>query len=150
MAARGLSVRTKVLSFNVVDNEHEAAARLALNAGTPVIRVERLRLGGEEPFALETCYLPAQQFSRLDSESLERGSLFSILQYDYGVEFSYSDEEIDATNPSPATARLLKLPRGLPLLRIRQVIYSTKSRPTIYVLGFYRSDRHRLLLRRYR
>lgn len=150
MAARGLSVRTKVLSFNVVDNEHEAAARLALTAGTSVIRVERLRMGGEEPFALETCYLPAEEFSRLNDESLERGSLFSMLQYDYGVEFSYSDEEIDATNPAPSTARLLSLPRGLPLLRIRQVIYSTKSRPVMYVLGFYRSDRHRLLLRRYR
>jgi GntR family transcriptional regulator len=150
MGARGLSVRTKVLSFNLVDNEHEAAARLALNGGTRVVKMERLRLGGDEPFALETCYLPADEFGRLDRDSLERGSLFSILKYDYGVDLSYSDEEIDATNPSSATARLLKLPRGLPLLRIRQVIYSTKSRPTIYVLGFYRSDRHRVLLRRYR
>jgi GntR family transcriptional regulator len=150
MAARGLSVQTKVLSFNVVENEHEAAARLALSAGTQVIRVERLRLGGEEPFALETCYLPAEEFSKLDRNALERGSLFSILKYEYGVELSYSDEEIDATNPSLATSRLLKLPKSLPLLRIRQVIYSTKARPTIYVLGFYRSDRHRVLLRRYR
>ena len=66
------------------------------------------------------------------------------------IDNRYSDEEIDATNPSPATARLLKLPHGLPLLRIRQVIYSTRARPTIYVLGFYRSDRHRVLIRRYR
>jgi GntR family transcriptional regulator len=86
----------------------------------------------------------------MDRDSLERGSLFNLLKFDHGVELSYSDEEIDATNPSPATARLLKLPHNLPLLRIRQVIYSTKARPTIYVLGFYRSDRHRLLIRRYR
>jgi len=35
-------------------------------------------------------------------------------------------------------------------LRIRQVIYSTKGKATIYVIGFYRSDRHTLLIRRFR
>jgi len=42
------------------------------------------------------------------------------------------------------------VPRSAPLLRIRQVIYSTKGKATIYVLGFYRSDRHTLLIRRFR
>jgi GntR family transcriptional regulator len=150
MAARGLPVTSRVLTFDIVDNEQEAAARLAVNGDARLIRLERLRLGGEEPFAVETCYLDADEFPRLERESLESGSLFSILKFEYGVDLSYSDEEIDATNPSPATARLLKLPHGLPLLRIRQVIYSTRARPTIYVLGFYRSDRHRVLIRRYR
>jgi GntR family transcriptional regulator len=150
MAARGLPVRSKVLSFAVVDNEQEAAARLSLTVQTNVIKFERLRLGGDEPFALETCYLSAEEFGKIDRTALERGSLFNILKYDYGVELSYADEEIDATNASPLTARLLKSPRDLPLLRIRQVIYSTRARPTMYVLGFYRSDRHRVLIRRYR
>jgi len=150
MATRGLSVRSKVLSYSISDNEQEAVARLALTSDHSVIKFERLRLGADEPFALETCYLPAEEFASLSRDALERGSLFSILKYDYGVELSYSDEEIDATMPSPSTARLLNLRKGPPLLRIRQVIYSTKGRPTIYVLGFYRSDRHRVLIRRYR
>ena len=149
MSARGLPVRSKVLSFNIV-SEQDAAARLALPADAGIVKFERLRLGGEEPFALETCYLPADKFAVLDRDSLERASLFSILKYQCGVDLSYSDEEIDATHPPSTTARLLELPRGVPLLRIRQVIYSTKARPTIYVLGFYRSDRYRLLIRRYR
>ena len=149
MSARGLPVRSRVLSFNIV-SEQDAAARLALPADAGIVKFERLRLGGEEPFALETCYLPADRFAVLDRDSLERASLFSILKYQCGVDLSYSDEEIDATHPPSTTARLLELPRGVPLLRIRQVIYSTKARPTIYVLGFYRSDRYRLLIRRYR
>lgn len=150
MAARGLPVRSKVLSFNIVHDQQDAAARLALPADAGIIKFERLRLGGEEPFALETCHLPADEFTQLDRNSLERGSLFSILKYDCGVDLSYSDEEIDATDPPSTTARLLGLPHGLPLLRIRQVIYSTRARPVIYVLGFYRSDRFRLMIRRYR
>ena len=150
MSARGLPVRSKVLSFNIVHSEQDAAARLALPADARIIKFDRLRLGGEEPFALETCYLPADEFAVLDRDSLERASLFSILKQQCGVDLSYSDEEIDATHPPPTTARLLELPHGVPLMRIRQVIYSTRARPTIYVLGFYRSDRYRLLIRRYR
>ena len=150
MAARGLIVRSQVLSFEVTDTEQEAVARLSLTADTRIIKFERLRFGADEPFALETCYLSADEFQGLTREGLERGSLFSILKYDYGVELSYSDEEIDATTPAPSISRLLNLPKGLPLLRIRQIIYSTKARPTMYVLGFYRSDRHRVLIRRYR
>ena len=41
------------------------------------------------------------------------------------------------------------LGRGTPLLRIRQVVYSTKGKATIYVIGFYRSDLHTLLIRRF-
>ena len=76
--------------------------------------------------------------------------MFAILKHEFGVELSYADEEIDATLPGPSAARLLNLQNGAPLLRIRQVIYSSKAQPTLYVLGFYRSDRYRLLIRRYR
>lgn len=150
MSARGLSVRSKVLSFVVANTEHEAAARLGLLPGDRVIRFERLRLGGDEPFAVETCYLPASQFPGLRSDMLERGSLFSMLKYNHDVELAYSDEEIDATTPTALTARLLNLPKGVSLLRIRQVIYSSKGQPALYVLGFYRSDRYKLMIRRYR
>ena len=150
MASRGLPVKTKVLSFDVVATEQEAVARLALASDTRVIRFERLRFGGNEPFALETCYLCADDFAGLTRGAVERGSLFSILKYDYGIDLGYSDEEIDATSPSLSSARSLRLTAGVPALRIRQVIYSTKSRPVMYVLGLYRSDRYRLSIRRYR
>ena len=50
----------------------------------------------------------------------------------------------------PRIAEILSIPRREPLLRIRQVIYSTKGQAIMYVLGFYRSDRHNLVIRRFR
>lgn len=93
--------------------------------------------------------MPSRQFPGLKTDVLERGSLSSILEYDYAVELSYSDEEIDATTPSASTARRLNR-KGVFLLRIRQVMYSIKVQPALYVLGFYRSDRYKLLICRYR
>ena len=63
---------------------------------------------------------------------------------------SLADEEIDATTADTHTARLLGIPPGSPVLRIRQEIYSTVGKPAIYVQGLYRSDRHTLMIRRFR
>jgi GntR family transcriptional regulator len=150
MASRSLSPVAKILSFTVLSNEHEIAARLALPGTSRLIKLERLRQGTTEPFALETCYLPADEFPNLTHAPLERRSLFSLLEHDYGVEIAHADEEIDATSADVQTARLLAIAPGSPVLRIRQVIYSTKGKAIIYVLGLYRSDRHTLLIRRFR
>src|SRR6202050_1626509 len=63
MAGRSLTACSKVLSFGVVDNEQEVAARLALSANTRPLTLHRLRLAADEPFAVETCYLPAEAFA---------------------------------------------------------------------------------------
>jgi GntR family transcriptional regulator len=136
--------------FNVVDNEREVAARLALVDNTRLNRVSRLRLGADEPFALETCYFSAVEYPDLTRTSLGKGSLFSMLERDYGIQLAYADEEVDATAADSTTAHHLQVPRGHPLLRMRQVIYSTKGKAAIYVLGLYRSDRYNLLIRRFR
>lgn len=150
MAVRGLAVSSKLVSLTVVDSEQDVAARLALPANSRLLKLERLRLGGEEAFAIETCYLSADEFKDLTRTRLDRVSLFSILEHDYGLQIAHADEEIDATTADAHTARLLAIPHGSPVLRIRQEIYSTVGKRVIYVLGLYRSDRHTLLIRRFR
>lgn len=151
MGSRGLTPTSKILLAKIIDDEEEATARLALSPRSRIIKLERLRYAaGGEPFALETCYLSASHFAGLQSAPLHKDSLFSTLQRDYHVELSYSDEEVDATAADPRTAELLGLPKRAPVLRIRQVIYSTKGVVIMYVLGLYRSDRHNVVIRRHR
>lgn len=150
MAARGLMAGSKILSFKTIDNEPEIAARLSLPDGEPIVKLERLRHADDEPFALETCYLSQNDFPGLLNAPLERISLFGYLERHYDVKLGYSDEEIDATAAEPQTAELLGVPRREPLLRIRQLIFSTTGKPLIYALGIYRSDRHNFVIRRFR
>jgi len=150
MSARGLTPRSRVLVARIIEHDAEVAARLGLPATSPLVKIERLRETGDEPFALETCYLPASEFANLARAPLGRTSLFATLQSDYGVELAYADEEVDATTADAHVAELFEVSRGAPVLRIRQVIYSTKGKATIYVVGFYRSERHTLFIRRFR
>jgi GntR family transcriptional regulator len=150
MSARSLTAGSKVLFAKLIDNENEAAARLSLPPTSSLLKLERLRHAAGEPFALETCYLNAAEFAALQNAPIGRDSLFGILERDFQVELGYADEEIDATAADPRIADLLAIPRRDPLLRIRQIIYSTKGKAIMYVLGFYRSDRHNLVIRRFR
>jgi GntR family transcriptional regulator len=150
MASRGLSARSKTVISGVIGGEPEIAARLSLPSSSRLFMVERVRQAGDEAFALETCYLSAEEFPRLETTSLERGSLFATLEHEYAIELAYADEEIDATDADPRTAELLSIPRGSPMLRIRQLIFSNKGKQTMYVVGLYRSGRHTLVIRRFR
>jgi GntR family transcriptional regulator len=150
MSSRGLSAGSRVLVAKIIEDEAEVAARLGLPAASALVMIERLRETGDDPFALETCYLPAKDFPELVHAPLGRTSLFGTLQHDYGVELAYADEEVDATAAEENVAKLLQVARGASVLRIRQVIYSTKGKATIYGVGFYRSERHTLFIRRFR
>jgi GntR family transcriptional regulator len=150
MSSRGLAPRSRVLVAKVIEGEPEVAARLGLPAASRVLKIQRLRLTGEDPYALETCYLPASDFPNLASAPLGRSSLFEILEHDYATKLAYADEEIDATSADTSIAEMLGVPRGASVLRIRQTIYSVKGKATIYGVGFYRSERHTLSIRRLR
>jgi len=150
MASRGLAGYSRILSASIVCDQPEISARLALPSDGRLWKIERLRLGADEPFALETVYMSAQDFPGLVRSRLERGSLFSLLEGEYGMTLAHADEEIDATTADAKAAHLLAVPSGAALLRIRQVIFSSGGKATLYVLGLYRSDRHTLHIRRFR
>lgn len=150
MSSRGLSAHSRIIHLSSSENDPEIAARLAVLPQSPLAVVQRVRQANDEPFALETGYLSARHFPGIASRSLERGSLFEVLERQYGITLAYADEEIDATDADQRTADLLSISPSTPLLRMRQLIYSNKGVPAIYVVGLYRSGRHTLLIRRFR
>ena len=150
MASRGLAPSSKVIMSRIIEDEDEVAARLSLPAGSRLVKIERVRHTSDEPFALESCYLPAERFPGLVRAPLGRSSLFSTLEREYDVQITYADEEVDATAADTRVAQFLEIPRGAPVLRIRQVIYSSNGKAVVYVIGFYRSERHSLFIRRFR
>jgi GntR family transcriptional regulator len=150
MSSRGLTVQTRLLSCKTVDDGEDIAARLKLPPGSRLVRLERLRLGDKEPFALETVYLSHALFGGVSRRQFENRSLFEMFEREHGMTLAYADEEVDATSADGRTARLLDVQPGAALLRIRQLLYVTSGEPVLFDIGLYRSDRHSLNIRRYR
>jgi GntR family transcriptional regulator len=150
MSARGFGVISRLLTSKIVDDQAEIAARLGIIGSSALVKLERLRQVEQEPLAIETSYLAASEFGELAARPLDRGSLFLTLENRHQTQIAYADEEVDATVADKRAAALLRIPEGAPILRIRQLIYSTRGQPVLYVVGLYRSDRHKLLIRRFR
>jgi GntR family transcriptional regulator len=149
MAARGVAASSNIISVRVTE-EPEPAARLGIPPGGRLVKLERVRYGGDEPFAFETTYLSDDEFPLIARNARTHDSLFETLQCEYQLVLAYADEEVDATAADGRIAEYLKVPRGSPVLRIRQVLFSTNGRRLLYDVGIYRSDRHSLLIRRFR
>src|SRR5262249_15071920 len=139
MAARGLKAASRVLSLKIVDDEPEVASRLSLLPAEPMIKLERVRHADEEPFAYETCYLPYKYSPQFLAASLALEFFFSFLEPTYALNLGSPDKKPDPPGADPHPADLLGAPRREPLLRIRQLIFSTANKPLIFALGIYRS-----------
>lgn len=150
MASLGLTANSHIVASTVVSRESEIAARLGLGPTARIARLERVRLAQNEPVALEIGYWSEDEFPDLLQSTLQGMSLFSALERECGVALAYADEEIDVTDADQRMADLLRVARSTPLLRIRQLIFSTTGKATVYVTGFYRSGRHTLRIRRFR
>ena len=83
MASRGLSGGSRIVSSGVLDNEQEITARLSLPSTTHLSVLERVRQAADEPFALETSYLSADEFPGLVTAVQERRLMLSTLEQTY-------------------------------------------------------------------
>src|SRR5215468_5352758 len=109
MGSKGLTPNSKIVVSKIIEDEPEIAARLGLAGTSRMVKIERVRHTSDEPFALETCYLPADDFSALVDVPLSRVSLFATLEHDFDVQLAYADEEVDATVAEGRVSHLLNL-----------------------------------------
>ena len=122
--------------------------KLELPSGTPVLRLERIRLGNDIPIGLQTSYLALAKGQTITAADLqEYGSLYRILQEKYLIIPSEADETLEVTVATPEEATLLQIKNGAPLLLSERVLFAQNRRPVEYVKILYRGDRYQYVAR---
>jgi GntR family transcriptional regulator len=109
---------------------HEAAA-LRIPPGERVLRVRNLlRLGGE-PIVLDDIVLAQRLFPDLGEKAFrERDStIYNLYQTRYGINVVHASERLRATAADRASARILKVEPGAPLLEIHRVAMTYHGAP---------------------
>jgi GntR family transcriptional regulator len=120
------------------------ADRLGLEASTPLFRLERLRLAGGEPLALDTVWLPADLGAPLLDADLTHASLYDELADRTGVRLEGGREHISAVVPTRAEQRHLGITPTTGALAIRRHGYAA-GRPVEWRQTLIRGDRFSLL-----
>lgn len=146
-AASGFAATTELLETERVRAGSEVASKLALKSGAPVFRVERLRLVGDQPMAVETSYLSAQRFPGLVAELRRTGSLYQVLSDVYGVRPVRAEQTIETASASPREAELLQTDTGSPMLVLGRHSFDADDEPVEWVRSWYRGDRYTFVAR---
>jgi GntR family transcriptional regulator len=120
------------------------ADRLGLEASTPLFRLERLRLAGGEPLALDTVWLPAEIAAPLLEADFTHTALYDELAARTGVRLEGGREHIRAVVPTRAQQRLLEIPPATAALAIDRLGHAA-GRPVEWRQTLIRGDRFSLL-----
>lgn len=104
--AMGLEQRSVVRSLGVVA-DGVVAARLGLEESTPLVHLERLRLAGGDPLALDRVWLPHELAAPLLHADFSSGALYERYAELCGVVLTGGEETIQPILPTPAEHRLL-------------------------------------------
>jgi GntR family transcriptional regulator len=146
MRQRGLTPSSKLLSTATSPAGAKLAQRLKLIPGSAVLEVRRLRLANEEPIAFETSYLAQSRLPNFDPTALADGSLYALLEKQYGLNICYASQQIQATVLNEEEAELLRVPPFSPALVIKRTTVLNTGELIEYAKSLYRADRYRLEL----
>lgn len=145
MRRRGLQPATQVLAAAVVPAGSQVAGALSLPEGTEVYRLERLRMAGSEPLALECPHLVTDLFPGLLDLDLEHHSLYELLRSAFGVQLVRATQTLEATPADSRQAEILKVREGTPLMMMQRISRDQHDRPVEFARSFYRGDRYRFV-----
>lgn len=148
MRKRGKTAGASLLTFEEQE-ANEPSRRHFGDATKTVLCVRRLRLADGQPIAIQTSYLPLDQFD-LSAQALGEGSLYALLLERYGVDVSSADEVIAATCATKEQAELLAIASGEALLCVDRYAYSQTGQPIEYVQILYRADQYKFFVHQLR
>jgi len=140
-AANGFTASTQLLAAERIKADEIVAARLGIEVGEPVCRIERLRLADDRPMAVETSHLSATRFPRLAWHMKKEQSLYAVLDRVYSVVPVTAEESISTAPASTREARLLNTDTGAPMLVLGRHSLDKSGQPVEWVTSWYRGDR---------
>lgn len=138
--ARGWHPSSRVLDAQEEAADVSVARDLGIPPGSSVLRIRRLRLADRSPMAVEEVWLPQELFPGLLTEDLN-GSLYDLLDAQYGRVVYRHDRRISAVTVDAPHAELLEMPVGAAALFATQLGFDRHGRRLELGRSLYRGDK---------
>jgi GntR family transcriptional regulator len=144
MRRRGLDPATLVRSVTEETPSPATQAALGLADGETTWRVERLRLAGGTPMALDIGWYPTRLLPGLVAQDLS-GSLYSLMATKYGLVIDAAEQTVWAESADRRTANELGVLPAAPLMLFRRTSSAGGTRVE-HITSWYRGDRYQVHL----
>ncbi len=140
-SVEGMEVQLQILNNEIVPAQPKVAQALALREGDPVVRVESLRTVDGEPVTLYCEYVSERLFPKLLEKELGSCSLWTLLER-HGLKVERAVEKLEARLADQASARVLQVEEGTPILHKEKTIFSKGGTPLEYQECDNRGDKY--------
>jgi GntR family transcriptional regulator len=121
----------ELLGFERTRLDDAAAAALQTKPGEAALQVENRLLLQGRAVVHDRLWLPALQFKGLTEKRWrERPStIYHLYQHEFGITVAQAQERLCAVGADRATARVLGVPLGQPVLQVRRVALDLSGKP---------------------
>jgi GntR family transcriptional regulator len=136
-----------MLGFARTRADASEAAKLGIQRGERVLRIRnRLSLAGRA-VAIDDIVVGASLMPDLDETSFggREGTIYGLYQARYGINVIRIAERLSATLADAASAMLLSVAPGAPLLRIARIAYTYQDAPVELRLSLVNTADHEYL-----
>lgn len=121
----------------------DEAEAIGVAPGTPVFRLDRIRLLDAVPIALDESVVPAALLPDVSRADFTTDSLYDLLE-DAGSAPQRADSTVEAREADAQAAHALHVAEGSPLLVMRQVAHGSDGRVVALSTIQYVGERYRL------
>lgn len=137
-------LENQLLECNRSKASTDIARQLGIKAGAAVIDIKRLLSFSGKPVILDHIIIPAGPFKGLNGNKIQEnnGSMYSMYETQYGIRMIRAEERLQAVAADEATAQLLGVAPGMPLLRIERISYTYGDKPMEWRLGLCVTEDH--------
>ncbi len=147
MQSLGRQASARVIDEQIVPASESVARQLAITAGTPVVRIQRVRLADNAPLSFDETYLPREIGERILKDDLETEPIFSLLEQKYDTPLVEAEYRLEAISADRTVAAALGIAQGSPIFLIERTSYTTDHTPIDYEKLHYRGDQIRFVTR---
>jgi len=143
---QGFTAGSRVVRIGVATAGDRAAEALGIGALDFVIALVRIRLADGVPISLEHAMFPAERVPGLPERDLG-GSLYELLDAEYGLRPEEATEHIEVVSASTDEATILSIERGAPLISITRTTRDASGVVFEYSHDLFRADRTRITVK---
>jgi GntR family transcriptional regulator len=147
MQALGHHATARVLDQQLLAATDAVARQLELPPGTPVVRIQRVRLADDIPLSFDETYLPRALGAKVLTDNLALEPIFALLEQKYDTPLVEAEYRLEAVSASLEVAHALEIDPGSPIFLIERTSYSGGHHPVDYEKLYYRGDHIRFVTR---
>ena len=135
---------SRVLACRRIKASAAIATALDLRAGDAVVAIRRVLAFDGVPTVLDDLWLNGAVFKGLTAERIAayQGPLYGLFESEFGTPMTRADERIRAVAADEASAAILAVAPGAPLLEVERISMTYGDRPVELRRGLYSTASH--------